>query len=169
MSEKADQRGCPPGAGTIEPEHGGQIGNPPHEVTEEMRAQVRLLAKVSDQEVIAATLKISPNTLRRHYHDDYLAGRREAIQGVKSKLLTQALGGSVNAAWKYLQLMGEVKRQPIAVTGPDGGPVQTVDVDLTRLSGQQLKDYGRLAALAEGIDPDSILFEIVDDAESDQP
>lgn len=178
MSEKAqkrDMRGCPKGAGTVEaqpnPKAGpdaapGRIGNPPHEVTDEMLDKVRLLAKVCDSyEAVAVTLRsegvqISAATIQRHYHAEYMEGRRTAINGLRSKLMTAAMGGSVNAIWKALCLLGEVKRQPIEVTGPGGGPVQTVD--LTRLSDKQLEEYGRLAAIAEGIDPDSIFIENIE-------
>lgn len=159
--EKEDRRGCGPGEGTVETETGGRIGNPPHEVTQEKRERVRLLAKIGSAESVAEAMGFSVKTLDRHYAEDYKAGRKEAVHGVKSKLLTQALGGSVNAMWKYLQLMGEVKRQPMVVTGPNGGPVQTVD--LSRLSDKQLEDYGRLAAIAAGLDPDAIIVEHIED------
>lgn len=40
------------------------------------------------------------------------------------------------------------------LTGRNGGPIEIVD--LTRLSAEQLEQYGRLAAIAEGEDPELV-------------
>lgn len=131
-------------------------GRPPHQPTPESRARVRRLAKVASQEQIARKMGFSVETLVRHYGDEWQDAQLGAILAVKTKLLSQALRGSVNAQFKFLQMMGAV-RQSVELTGPGGGPIQ--HVDLTRLSREELAEYGRLAAIAEGIDPDSILIE----------
>jgi DNA invertase Pin-like site-specific DNA recombinase len=68
--EKSDARGTPPGAGTIAPAHGGRIGNPPFQPTEEQRQTVLTYAKVMSQEMIADALDISVDTLVRHFRKE---------------------------------------------------------------------------------------------------
>jgi hypothetical protein len=132
-----------------------------HEVTDERRARVRELAKVGTQEEVAGEMGFSVDTLQRHYSEEYASGNRKAVLAVKTKLLGQAMGGSVNAMFRFLQLAGAVKRAPLEVTGPGGGPIPTVD--LKRLTREQLEQYGRLAAIAEGLDPDAIIVEHLGD------
>lgn len=165
--EKKRGRGCPPGAGTIEsqpligygPERMGLIGNPPHEVTQENRDKIRLLAKIGSRETVAEAMGFSRWTLTKYYDEDFKAGEREAVNAVKTKVLSQALEGNMNAAKTFLQMKGELKRHTV-VSAPDGGPVQIVD--LTRLNEKQLEQYGRLSAIAAGLDPDGIIIEPLD-------
>jgi hypothetical protein len=135
----------------------GKPGRPPHQPTPQSRSRVRRLAKVGSQEQVARKMGFSVETLVRYYADEWQDAQTGAIIAVKTKLLGQALRGSVNAQFKYLQLMGQVRPQSVELTGPNGGPIQ--HVDLSRLSPEELEEYGRLAAIAEGIDPDSILIE----------
>lgn len=44
--------------------------------------------------------------------------------------------------------------EKVELTGRNGGPIETVD--LSRLSQEQLEQYGRLAAIAEGEDPELV-------------
>jgi hypothetical protein len=43
----------------------------------------------------------------------------------------------------------------LEMSGPNGRPIETVD--LSRLSPKQLEEYGRLAAIAEGLDPEGVV------------
>jgi hypothetical protein len=131
-----------------------------HEPTPETRARVRTLAKVKTAQTrIAKELGIGAGEFKRLYQEDWDAGRDEAQTGLLGKLLAQGMAGNANAAFKYLTLMGMASPKRVEHTGKDGGPIQ--HVDLTRLSADQLEQYGRLSAIAEGIDPDSILIEHV--------
>lgn len=129
-----------------------------HQPTDESRARVRQLAKVKTSKTsIAKEMGIGPTAFARHYTEDWEQGRGEAESAVLAKLLAQGLAGNANAGFKYLTLMGMVAPKRVEVTGKDGGPVE--HVDLSRLTAEQLEQYGRLAATAAGVDPDSILFE----------
>lgn len=127
-----DRRGCPKGGGCVEAqpnpkaENLGKIGNPPHEVTEELRAKVRELAATANQETVARLCGFSADTLQRHYLEDYRAGEADAIQDVKRMLLEQARAGSVAAGKAFLGMKGEL-RYRFEHSGPNGGPIRTID------------------------------------------
>lgn len=133
-----------------------------HVPTPALHQQVRTLAKVKTKITqVAREVGLTVPEFKRHYEADWELGREEAQTGLLGKLLAQGMAGNTNAAFKYLTLMGLVPAQRHEHTGKDGGPVQ--HVDLTRLNAKQLALYGRLAAIAEGVDPDSIFFEVVDE------
>lgn len=136
-----------------------------HEVTDAKRARVRELSKIGTQEEVADRMGFSVDTLQRHYIKEWREGHSESTMAIKARLLQAAMGingapGSVNAMWKFLTLMGAIPRQSLALTGPGGGPIEAVD--LTKLTAEQLTEYGRLAAIAQGLDPDGIVFELTD-------
>ncbi len=121
----------------------GQKGQAPFEPTEDMRTKVRSLAKQfgeSGERRIALVLGISRATLRKYFTDDLDLGRAELVQQVAQKFILATIGG-----WS----------KTVEVTGKGGGPVRTVD--LSRLTPEQLDAYGRLAAAAEGLDPDDVV------------
>lgn len=159
MSQDADPKGHEPDSLPAEPER-NLGGRPPHEPTPELRLQIKTLARLVGLEGIAEHVGLSVETINKYYRTEFEEGRSEAIIGVKGKLLTQAMAGNVNAIWKYLHMQGEIKPQRVEHTGRDGGPIQ--HVDLSRLSAEQLELYGRLAAIAEGLDPDAIIVERID-------
>lgn len=77
--ERVEKRG----GGSHNPQpHGGAIGNPPHEVTDEKRRQVRELAalQISQQE-IGDVMGFSVDTIIKYYSADFHEGRAE--QGLK--------------------------------------------------------------------------------------
>lgn len=140
--EREVQTGCPKGAGTVEPDHGGKIGNPAHEWSQEIADKVELLAQVCNQETTAQLAGISYSTLHRHYHEAWERGRSQAILEVKQQVLKQAREGSVNAAKVFLAMSGELKRQ-VEHSAPGGGPIRTLDV-------------GIMARLVEGKDEEEL-------------
>jgi hypothetical protein len=103
--EKTDRRGCPKGLGVVAVSN-GLIGNPAHEVTPEKRAQVRTLAKVCSQELVAQAMGFSVDTLQRYYLEDFNAGKQQAIQAVGAKLLQRALDGHTAEMIFYLKTQG---------------------------------------------------------------
>lgn len=120
--------GCPSGAGTVKPEHGGQIGNPPHERDEEIAARVREFAELCNQEETARRSGISLATLHKYYHDDWQAGADATIYDMKAILRKQAVEEkSVNAAKALLQVSGAYVRRH-EHSAPGGGPIRTVDL-----------------------------------------
>lgn len=166
--EKAKRpHGTPPGQGTVTPAHGGRIGNPGHEVTEERRAKIRTLAKTMRHEVpaakewIAAQAGISVATLDRYYREDLVAGRAEVVASMGATLIGVALGTITNISRERLDAIKFALPRiggwssKVEMTGPNDGPVEYVD--LSRLSSEQLEEYGRLAAIAEGLDPEEVI------------
>jgi hypothetical protein len=88
--ERQDRRG----GGTAMPQpHGGAIGNPPYEVTEEKRRQVRELAglQISQQE-IADVMGVSADTIQRHHREDFDQGRAAFALKMRKHAFNLALG-----------------------------------------------------------------------------
>lgn len=89
------------------PEGFGRRGRPPHTPTDEKRRLVvQLLAFDWSPERIAASLNITPPTLRKHYFSQ-LKLREEARARVEAKLLSklmaEAEAGNVSAIDKYFK------------------------------------------------------------------
>lgn len=168
-----DARGTPPGRGMVTaPNGGGRIGNPPFVATDEQRKRVRELAKVfpaAGRQMIARLMGFSVATLDRHFADEMELGRAELAVTIGTQMINRAINvDAVGADGKPLakgdlkamefvltHMCGWTKR--VEVTGRGGGPIRTETVDLTRLSEAQLREYGRLAAIAEGLDPDALI------------
>jgi hypothetical protein len=127
MPETTRPNGCPPGQGQIVPEHGGRIGNPPFEPTDQQRSDVRTWAKIASHETIAAMLGITTRTLAKYFPDELAEGKFEAVAAVGGKLLAKALKGDTASMIFYLKTQGKWSTR-IEHTGPDGGPIQTVDI-----------------------------------------
>jgi AcrR family transcriptional regulator len=155
-----DSRGAPKGS----------FGQPPFVATDEMRAKVRQYAKVFPPHaahMIARLLGISKNTLYRHFDDDMEMGRAEMLATVGGQLIQRAIDADAQTADGKAVARGDLDAQKfilarlggwttkVEVAGRDGGPIQSVD--LSKLSAEQLEAYGRLAAAAEGRDPDEIV------------
>lgn len=151
-----DRRGAPP----------GHRGNVPFIPTDDQRAKVRAHAKVFPihaEHYIAALIGVSVSTLRRHFADDLLLGRAEMLASVGAQVVNRAMDaeaktvkGDLDAqkfilarlgGWTTKVEMGDKARQPFGGDAPD----------LSRLSDADLAEYGRLAAIAEGLDPDDVL------------
>lgn len=75
MTERTDRRGIKPGS-RVGTDFEGTRGNLPHEVTDERREFVkRLAATMLSQAEIASVMEISPDTIQRHYADEFKWGR----------------------------------------------------------------------------------------------
>jgi hypothetical protein len=150
-----DRRGAPK----------GHKGNPPFVPTEEQRQKVRTYAKtfpVHGEHYIARLIGISRMTLRQHFADDLELGRAEMLASVGSQMVNRALNAESETA------KGDLDAQKF-ILARLGGWTTKVEVgekaarpfggsaDLSRLSDEQLAEYGRLAALAEGMDPDDVV------------
>jgi hypothetical protein len=125
--------------------------------SDQVRKRANDLGRIVSLDQAARMMDVPKATFVRHLKHDWQAGRDAAVVTVRTKLLSQAMAGSVNAQAKFLTLCGEFIRPPIEPTDSSVGPIK--HVDLTRLTEEELEQYGRLAAIAEGIDPDSILIE----------
>lgn len=170
-----DGRGCKPGEATMERPNGSRIGNPPFVPTDEQREKVRTYAKVFPphaQRNIALLIGCSEDTLQRHFRDDIDLGRAEMLASVGSQMISRALNadktgpdgtpiakGDLDAQKFILARLGGWSTK-VEMTGKGGGPIESVD--LSKFTPEQLAEYGRLAAIAEGVDPEDVV-----DADSD--
>lgn len=148
----------------------GHFGNPPFRPTEAQRAQVRAYAKTfppAAEHYIARLMGFSRDTLRRHFADDLEFGRAEMLASVGAQFINRALDaervdgngkklakGDIDAQKYILARMGGWSSK-VELAGRDGGPIE--HVDLSRLKPEDLEQYGRLAAIAAGMDPDLIV------------
>jgi hypothetical protein len=168
-----DARGAKPGTGTVTPPHGGRIGQAPYIPSEEQRKKVRDYAKtfpLHGEHLIARLVGISTSTLRRHHADDMELGRAEMLAAVGAQVINRAINvDAVGADGKPIA-KGDLDAQKFILarlggwtTKIDAGPKASEpfggSVDLSRLSPADLKNYGRLSAIAEGLDPDDITGE----------
>lgn len=152
--ETAERRGAPP----------GRFGNVAFVPTDEQRQKVRTLAKTFPEHSnhrIAILVGVSRSTLEKHFREDLDYGRAEMLASVGAQVINAALD-SENASAKgdrdlqkfILARLGGWSTK-VEHSGKDGRPIE--HVDLSRLSPEQLDAYGRLAAIAEGQDPDEVV------------
>lgn len=145
--------------------NGSAIGNPAFVPTDEQRAEVRdLAAKYPPQAqgYIARIMGISKTTLVKYFADDLEAGREEMLAEIGGQMIYAAkhgrkpdfTNGDFDAQRFVLARLGGWS-QKTEISGPGGGPIE--HVDLSRLTADQLEQYGRLAAIAAGLDPDGII------------
>lgn len=149
-----DRRGAPP----------GRFGNVAHRYDPEVAAQVRQYAKLfplHGEHHIAAKLGMHRDTLRKYYADDIAVGRADMLIGVASQVVARALNseaegvkGDLDAQKFILARLGGWTTK-VELTGREGGPVE--HVDLSNLTPEQLHEYGRLAAIARGLDPEEAI------------
>lgn len=155
----------------------GHFGQKPFVPTEEQRAQVRNLAMAISEvsnEKIAVKLGISRSTLERHFENDLALGRADLAAQAGAQLISLALQGegAKNAegkviapgnldALKFLLARRCAWTTKVEMTGKDGRPMEVVD--LTGLSPAALREYGRQAAIQQGLDPDEAVGPPLDD------
>lgn len=141
--------------------------------TDEQRARVRLLAQsISEysEPLIAADLGISKDTLRRHFAEDMAKARAEMVAAAGAQLISKALRGDDAVgpdgkllapgnldALKFLLARRAGWTTKVEMTGRDGGPVETKVMDLSNMTPEALREYGRQAAIQAGLDPDEVV------------
>jgi hypothetical protein len=144
-----DARGTPKGAGVITPPHGGRIGNPPFEATDEQRKKVREYAKVFPphaEHMIARLIGVSTRTLQRHLREEMDLGRAEMLAAVGAQVVNRAMNaeaagpdgkplakGDLDAQKFILARLGGWTTK-VEMTGKDGGPIRHASFDLSKLS-----------------------------------
>jgi len=123
----------------------------PHNPTPETQAQVEALSGYGVRhDEIALYLGIDPKTLRKHYRKQLDAGAVKANVSVARSLHKQATeGGNVAAAIFWLKARaGWREKQEVELSGPGGGPIQTLDT--TKLSDAALKELLSARAAPDG-------------------
>lgn len=116
-------------------------GRPPHEPTGETRDRVEMLAAFGiPAQDIAATLEITDTTLRKYYRHELDTGLVKANEKVAGALFKNATGNdpkAVSAAIFWLKTRARWRDvNPVEVSGPNGGPLQSVD--LTNMTEEEI-------------------------------
>lgn len=162
-----DRRGTPRGRGTVEA-LGGLIGNPPFIPTDEQRREVRALGQIfppNSEHLIAAKMGFSMSTLRRHFGEDMMMARADMLSRIGASLIRRALGiarpednydRDQTDLQKFIMTRLGGWSTRVELSGPGGGPVQVEEVDFSKFTRDQLIEYGRLAAIQAGRNPDAI-------------
>lgn len=167
--------GTPAGQGIVRPAHGGQIGNPPYVRDEALAQRVKVESKLfppAGERLLARRLGITQHILRVYYAPELETGRAELMATLAAQEIALAMDASAahpkngQAAvakgdpsarrWLLTKMGGWVSTNKVEVSGPEGGPIEHRNVDLTKFNAKDLADYGRLAAIASGIDPNTI-------------
>lgn len=124
-------------------------------LTDEQIVQVEALASVLSSEQIADYLGIGRTTFYALMERDqeiaerYKKGRARAVDEVGRGLIEQAKNGNVTAAIFYMKTQGGWReKQEVEVSGPGGGPIQTLDA--SKLSDAALKELLSARAATDG-------------------
>ena len=123
------------------------MGRPLHEPTDQTRKTVEAMSAYGiKQQDIALVLSISKPTLEKHYRLELDTACAKANSKVAESLYNKATGShpqAVTAAIFWMKTRGGWKdTSRIEHTGPNGGPIQNVD-----LSGATAEDLDRLESL----------------------
>lgn len=169
--KKPTRRGTPKGKAAIKQPHGGAIGQPAFVPTDQQREQVKNYARVfpvHGEHLIARLMGISRTTLRKYFGDDLELGRAQMLASVGGQMINRAMNAEARDGEGNLLAKGDMEAQKF-VLARLGGWTTKVDVgeqastpfggrvDLSRLSEKDLQEYGRLAAIAEGLDPEEVV------------
>lgn len=150
-------------------ENGRQV---PYVPTEALRARVRSLAKAfppHSEHLLARMIGISKPTLREHFLAELEGGRAELIASLAGQEIALAMDANAKgpdgnpiakgdpAARRFvlIKMGGWVNFHQVEVGPP--GAFEAGPVDLSRLTEEELEQYGRLSAIAEGRDPDALI------------
>jgi hypothetical protein len=97
-------------------------GRPPHKPTKDTQEQVKRLSALGcPHEDIATRLKISADTLVKHYKEELDEGRIDANAAIAGTLFSQAKKGNTAAAIFWLKTRARWKETQVnEVTGVNG-------------------------------------------------
>jgi hypothetical protein len=141
----------------------------PFEVREGERERVRELARICTSRQISILLRgpdepLSHNTICRHFANELAYGRANFIEKCATRLYDNVDKGKETSVLWALDRLGDpgqfVRRTE--VSGPNGGPIQTVDTAaLFDLTDEELDQLGRIAsklaaAAATAGEPDAV-------------
>lgn len=136
----------------------------PFEMREGERERVLSMAKVLTPRQIGLLLRdgqpVSESTIKRHFPEELALGRAQAVSGLAESLYTSCFDADGNltdkkqASWLLERLgdPGQFAPQRLELTGPGGGPIQTVDVAaLAGLDDDKLSKLGELASIVASL------------------
>jgi hypothetical protein len=113
-------------------------GRPAFEPTDSERKQVEAMSGYGlpiEQIAVLVRDGIHVDTLRAHFATELVSGKAKANSGVGRTLFQKAMGGDTAAMiwWSKTQMRWK-EVQHHELTGKDGGPIETVSLDVGRLS-----------------------------------
>lgn len=142
-----DRRGAQP----------GDDGQLPFVPTDEQREIVQTYAVVLSHDLLAAKMGISVSTLLRHFRKEIDKSLAEVAAEMGARIIKTARDDKhpkqTTAQIFFLRSRG-VWIQTSGIVAPE---THAAEVDLTNLTDEELEEYGRLAAKAEGIDIDAVV------------
>jgi len=121
----------------------------PWEPTDEERRLVEHCVAIGmRQEEVALVLDKSVDSLARHCRRELDAGALKANAKIGARLFDKAMKGETQALifWAKTR-MGFRETNRHEHVGRDGGPIETVHFDLTKLSDKELDQFERLRSL----------------------
>lgn len=150
---KSDRRGTPKGKATRPGRGGGRIGNPPFVATDEQRATIEQLSAVGTPHwLIAEELRISEDTLTRHFPHELERGLMRINARIGSQVAKAALEGDKASRFFWLKTRGGWKERTVLEhTGENGAPIKhevSPEWDLNGLSRADLKELKKLSQKA---------------------
>jgi hypothetical protein len=154
---KTDRRGTPRGKATRPGRGGGRIGNPPFVATDDQRASVEQLAAVGTPHwLIAEELRISEDTLTRHFGPELERGLMRINARIGSQVAKAALEGDKASRFFWLKTRGGWKERTVLEhTGENGAPIKHEVSPEWDLSGLSRADLKALKELSQKARPDA--------------
>lgn len=113
------------------PAHGGRIGNPPYVPTDDDREFVVQNAAKRGYLWTALQLGISKTTLHQHFRTELDMSNANACAEIGQSLYQKAIDGDGASQRFFLITRGKGEWSPKVKhehSGPDGGPMQSVDL-----------------------------------------
>jgi hypothetical protein len=126
--------GARPGTGGAMP----GAGRPAFVPTDAERKQVEAMSGYGlpiEQIAVLVRDGIHVETLRTHFRSELISGKAKANSGVGRTLFQKAMSGDTAAMiwWSKTQMRWK-EVQHHELTGKDGGPIETVSLDVSKLS-----------------------------------
>jgi predicted transcriptional regulator len=118
----------------------------PWEPTTEERARVKLCVGLGyNQSEIALLLGKSEDSLQRHCRHELDAGKLEIDAKIGAKLVDKCMKGDTASIlfWHKVR-RGWRETNRTEHTGPNGGPIETLTYDLSKLTDEELDDLERI-------------------------
>ena len=123
----------PAASGVIKTDRRG--GQPPHVPNDDTRATVLNLSRAGiPVERIANVMKLSSDTIARHYKYELDTAKDAAIGAVSGTLFAKALSGDVTSMIFFLKTKGGwSETSKLNLSGPNDGPIQAEVLDFSEL------------------------------------
>jgi hypothetical protein len=108
--------------------------------TDQQREEVEMMAAYGiTNEAIAKVLRISTNTLERHFREELDNAASRAVTKMANALYKNGMEGNVTAQIFYLKTRGRWRETPTLheITGANGGPLEVIHTLLSDIDAKQ--------------------------------